>query len=258
MVALPTHVVMTGPRTKLDAKIECVRDVQRWLATVNVSSGNPEVGSVREAIAVLTRVPRPEAAEVRPLLRQWGVEQRKQKKKRPLADTIRDFEEKVIEVAQKQQAVLARFLSPKGSSSAASSCSAAQPAFLGTAACRSAAVPPSANILAAHHGCPVDSGGDDEHGMTVEVIFESVRDVQRWLATVNVSSGNPKVGSVREAIAVLTRVPRPKAEDVQPLLRQSGAQQRKQNKKRPLADTIRDFEEKVIEVTQKLLSLIHI
>ena len=102
---------------------------------------------------------------------------------------------------------------PKGSSSAASSYSAAQPGF--------AAGPPdsSVNILAAHHGCPVDSGGDDGRGMTLEVKIECVRDVERWLATVNVSSGNPEVGSVREAIAVLTRAPRPKAEDVRPLLR---------------------------------------
>ena len=103
-----------------------------------------------------------------------------------------------------------RFLSPKGSSSAASSCSAAQPAL-----------PPvsSANILAAHDGCPVDSGGEDGRGMTLEVKIECVRDVQRWLATVNASSGNPEVGSVREAIAVLTRAPRPQAEDVRLLLR---------------------------------------
>ena len=75
-----------------------------------------------------------------------------------------------------------RFLSPKGSSSAASSCSAA------------------------HHGCPVDSGGDDGRGMTLEVKIECVRDVERWLATVNVASGNPEVGSVREAIAVSARM----------------------------------------------------
>ena len=112
-----------------------------------------------------------------------------------------------------------RFLSPKGSSSAASSCSAAQPAL-----------PPvsSATILAAHHGCPVDSDGEDGRGRTLEVKIECVRDVQCWLATGDVSSGNPEVGSVREAIAVLTRVPRPKAEDVRPLLRQWGVKRRKQ------------------------------
>ena len=54
--------------------------------------------------------PRPKVEDVRPLLRKWGVEQKKQKKIRPLADSIRDFEEKVIEVAQKLQAVLANQL----------------------------------------------------------------------------------------------------------------------------------------------------
>ena len=105
-----------------------------------------------------------------------------------------------------------RCLSPKGNLSAVSSRSAAQPAVWGTAA-----VP------------------------TVEVKIECVRDVQRWLATVNVSSGNPEVGSVREAIAVLTRARGPKTEDVQPLFRQWGVEQRKQNKKTPWADTIWEF-----------------
>ena len=80
-----------GATEKPEAKFECVRDVQRWLATVSVSSGNPAVGSVREAIAVLTRVPRPKAVDVRLLLRQWGVQQ---KSVRPMADIIRHFEEK--------------------------------------------------------------------------------------------------------------------------------------------------------------------
>ena len=111
-----------------------------------------------------------------------------------------------------------RFLSPQGSS--------------------------SANIPAAHHGCPVDSGGDDGRGVTLEVKIECVRDVQRWLARVNVASGNPEVRSVREAIAVLTRFPRPEAADVRPFLRKWGVEQKKQKKKRLLADTIRDLEEK--------------
>ena len=63
-----------------EAKIECVRDVELWLATVNVSCGNPALGSVREAVAVSTRVPRPKAEDVRPLLHQWGVQQKKQKR----------------------------------------------------------------------------------------------------------------------------------------------------------------------------------
>ena len=79
-------VLGTAAVPTVEVKIECVRDVQRWLATVNVSSGNPEVGSVREAIAVLTRPLGPRAGEVRPLLRLWGVQQMKQNMSRPLAD----------------------------------------------------------------------------------------------------------------------------------------------------------------------------
>ena len=120
-------------------------------------------------------------------------------------------------------------------SSAASSCSAAQPALRPVS---------SATIPAAHHGCPVDSGGEDGRGMTLEVKIECVRDVQRWLATVNVSSGNPEVGSVREAVAVLTKDVWPKCTDIRRLLCQWGGEQVKQKSKRRLGDIIRDFTEK--------------
>ena len=164
----------------------------------------------------------------------------KQKKFRPFAHIIREFEEKVIRAAQKLQAELAN--KPE----TILAVSAAQPAATRVSSAAQPALPPvsSANILAAHHGCPVDSGGEDGRGMTLEVKIGCVRDVQRWLATVNVSSGNPEVGSVREDIAVLTRAPRPKAEDVRPLLRHWGVQQMKQRKYRPLTAIICDLKEK--------------
>ena len=90
-----------------EVKIECVQDVQRWLSTGKVSSGNPEIGSVREAVAALTRAPRPRAEDVRPLLGKWRVEQKRQGKFRPLAEIIKDLEDKVIRAAQKLQAELA-------------------------------------------------------------------------------------------------------------------------------------------------------
>ena len=90
-----------------EVKIECIQDVQRWLSAGKVSSGNPEIGSVREAVAALTRAPRPRAEDVRPLLGKWRVEQRQQRKHRPLPEIIRDLEDKVIRAAQKLQAELA-------------------------------------------------------------------------------------------------------------------------------------------------------
>ena len=62
---------------------------------------------VREAIAVLTRALRPKKEDVEPLLGKWRVQQKRQGKKRPLAETIKDLEDKVIRAAQKLQAELA-------------------------------------------------------------------------------------------------------------------------------------------------------
>ena len=90
-----------------EVKIERVQDVQRWLSTGKVFSGNLEIAFVREAVAALTRAPRPRAEDVRPHLGKWRVEQMRQRKFRPLAEIIKDLEDKVIRAAQKLQAELA-------------------------------------------------------------------------------------------------------------------------------------------------------
>ena len=92
---------------QLAVKIECLQDVGRWLATGKVSSSDLEMGSVREAVAALTRKPRPRREDVRPLLGKWRVQQKRQQEDRPLAEIIRDLEDKVIRAAQKLQAELA-------------------------------------------------------------------------------------------------------------------------------------------------------
>ena len=92
---------------QLAVKIECLQDVGRWLATGKVSSSDLEMGSVREAVAALTRKPRPRRVDVRPLLGKWRVQQKRQQEDRPLAEIIRDLEDKVIRAAQKLQAELA-------------------------------------------------------------------------------------------------------------------------------------------------------
>ena len=65
-----------------EVKIERVQNVLHWLSTGKVSSGNLEIGSVKEVVALLTRAPRPRAEDVRPLLGEWRVEQRQQRSRR--------------------------------------------------------------------------------------------------------------------------------------------------------------------------------
>ena len=120
-----------------EVKIERVQDVQRWLSTGKVSSGNLEIGSVREAVAALTRAPRPRAEDVRPLLGKWRVEQMRQRRCRPLPERVKDLEDKVIRAAQKLQAELANKPETTLAGSAAqpaATCvtSAAQPALAGS------------------------------------------------------------------------------------------------------------------------------
>ena len=89
-----------------EMKIECIQDIQRWLSMGKVFSGNLQIGSVREAVAALTRPPRPRAEDVRPLLGKWRVEQMQQREHPPLPEIIRDLEDRVIRAAQKLQAEL--------------------------------------------------------------------------------------------------------------------------------------------------------
>ena len=49
---------------QLAVKIECLQEVGRWLVIGKVSSNDLEIGSVREAVAALTRAPRPRKEDV--------------------------------------------------------------------------------------------------------------------------------------------------------------------------------------------------
>ena len=79
------------------------------------------------------------------------------------------------------------------SKSSASSSSAVQPALGSASASSSSAVQPA--------------------------MLNSLDNVQRWLSTEEVLSSNLDTCPVREAVAVLTRTPRPRQEEVQPLQR---------------------------------------
>ena len=64
----------------------------------------------------------------------------------------------------------------------------------------------------------INDSQEAEHSAEQPVVkVESVQDVRRWLATEDVINSSIDIGCVREAIAVLTKIPRPRKEDVRPL-----------------------------------------
>ena len=85
----------------------------------------------------------------------------------------------------------------------------------------------------------------------------SIRDVQRWLAEESIAScTDADLQRIREAAAVLAR-PKPKREDVQPILNKWQVAQKKNSKKRPLKDVIHEFREKVVEAARVVLHVNH-
>ena len=70
-------------------QFKCLKDVRLWLATPEVLNGSLDVSALKEAVTVLSRVPKPRKEEVQPLLSKWGVAQKDKGKPRPLADVIR-------------------------------------------------------------------------------------------------------------------------------------------------------------------------
>ena len=96
----------------------CLKDVRLWLATPEVLNGSLDVSALKEAVTVLSRVPKPRKEEVQPLLSKWGVAQKDKGKLRPLADVIRELEQKVVNAAhQLANSVPASAAQPATSSS---------------------------------------------------------------------------------------------------------------------------------------------
>ena len=89
------------PHTPPHLKILSIHDVQRWLAEEPIAScSSTDAHRIREAGAVLShRKPTREALQ--PLLHKWKVTKRKDQKDRPLGERLQEFEDKVIDAAQK-------------------------------------------------------------------------------------------------------------------------------------------------------------
>ena len=83
-------------------KFKCLKDVQRWMAEApEVLNTSLQVAALKEAVAVLSRVPQPRKEGVRPLQSKWGVARSDKGKERPLPDVIRELEQKVLNAAHR-------------------------------------------------------------------------------------------------------------------------------------------------------------
>ena len=88
------------PATSSDLKITCIRDVQRWLASEAIGSySTVDVETIREAAVVLSNS-KPRQEEVRPFLKKWKVEQKRDSKH---IELLQELKGKVIKAAQKLQ-----------------------------------------------------------------------------------------------------------------------------------------------------------
>ena len=114
-----------GSAEQLAVKLECLKDVRRWMATPEILNTNLDIGLVKEAVVILSRVPRPRQEDVQPLLSKRGVAQFKERKNRPLAEVIGELEQRVVNAAQTLQAQLAN---NAGKLATVAPASAAQPA----------------------------------------------------------------------------------------------------------------------------------
>ena len=100
------------PGTPSYSKTLSIRDVQCWLAEEPIVSCNSAGAQrVREAVAVLSQ-PQPRQRDVQRLQNEWHVAQQKNKKRRPLADVIQEFQDKVINAAKKLQQQLSESAAP--------------------------------------------------------------------------------------------------------------------------------------------------
>ena len=62
----------------------CLKDVRLWLATPEVLNGSLDVSALKEAVTVLSRVPKPRQEELRPVQSKWGGWRKKTKESRDL------------------------------------------------------------------------------------------------------------------------------------------------------------------------------
>ena len=97
-------------------------------------------------------------------------------------------------------------------------------------------------------------GSAEQPATSLHLKISSICDVQAWLNGEQVAGcSSADAQRIRDAVAVLSH-PRPRKEDVQPLLgpKNWDVAQKKDKKPRPLGDMLQDFQGKVIKAAQKL------
>ena len=109
--------------------------VNRWLTVQGAACNTPDFQKLRAAVSVLTKTGKPRKEEVSPLFKAWNVQQREQKRRRPLPTLITELQQAVITEGSRLRASL------DGQTGAPAS-SAEQPAALAGAA---SSVEPSAS-----------------------------------------------------------------------------------------------------------------
>ena len=93
--------VESGKAGQPAVKLECLKDVRRWMTTPEVVNSNLDIGLVKEAVTVLSRAPRPRQEEVRPLQSKWGIARNREGMPRLLLDVIQELEQKVVNAAHR-------------------------------------------------------------------------------------------------------------------------------------------------------------
>ena len=103
----------SASRTPSQLKIVSIRDGQLWLADESIANcSSADVQRIREAAAVLSR-PKPRQEDVEPLQSKWQERQQtKGKKRRRLGEVLKEFQDKVINAAQKLQQQLSDSAEP--------------------------------------------------------------------------------------------------------------------------------------------------
>ena len=99
---------------------------------------------------------------------------------------------------------------------------------------------------------PSSSGSAERAAPSKQQSITIIHGIQRWLAEDHVAScTSADAQRIREAVAVLSR-PKPRQKDVRPLQGKWLVAQKQNDKPRPLADVIQEFQRRVIKAAQTL------
>ena len=80
--------------------------VNRWLTAQGAACSTPDLRKLRVAVSVLTKTPNPRQEEVSPLCSSWNVQQKNQRRRRPLPTLITELQQAVITEGSRLRASL--------------------------------------------------------------------------------------------------------------------------------------------------------